>query len=128
LAEEIWPERRKKMSRVEEPRNEQRDETATVEIIEIVEVEENGETVEIFIDEEIIELSVTVEITINGTVYSTTKREMTGIEIKELGEVSPGETLFLKRHESSEERIGDEQIVELRDHTVFESSPDGGVS
>jgi precorrin isomerase len=116
------------MTQVEDPRNDRRDEPTAVEIIEIVEVEENGEIVELVVDDEIIELPQTIEITINGTAYSTTRREMTGEEIKALGNVPSAETLFLKLHESSEERIGDDHIVELHNHMAFESSPDGGVS
>lgn len=70
----------------------------------------------------------TIEITINGTTYTTTELEMTGAQIKALGHVPETEALFLKRGEGHEERIEDDQVVKLHNHEGFESGPDGGVS
>ena len=70
----------------------------------------------------------TIEITINGTPYAVTAREMTGAQLKELGRVPAGEALFLKHGEGHEERIDDERTVKLHKGEAFESAPDGSVS
>jgi hypothetical protein len=71
---------------------------------------------------------MTIEITINGTPYIATGREMTGAQLKALGHVPASETLFLSRGEGQEERIEDTDTVKLRNHMAFESGPDGSVS
>jgi Multiubiquitin len=70
----------------------------------------------------------TIEITINGTPYVVSEREMTGAQLKELGHVPAGEALFLKHGDGREGRIEDDQTVKLHNHQAFESGPDGGIS
>lgn len=69
-----------------------------------------------------------IEITINGTQFQVTEREMTGAQLKELGRVPAGEALFLKHGQGIEQRIEDGQIVKLHNRQAFESAPDGSVS
>lgn len=64
---------------------------------------------------------------VNGHKVETTESEMTGAEIKTLGGVPSGETLFLK-HGNTDDPIADDQVIEVRNGMKFESAPDGGVS
>lgn len=64
---------------------------------------------------------------VNGHKVETTESELTGAQIKALGGVPTGETLYLK-HGNTEDPIADDQIVTLRNGMKFESAPDGGVS
>lgn len=64
---------------------------------------------------------------VNGNKVETTESELTGTEIKALGGVPNGETLFLK-HGHDDDPIADDQVVQLRNGMKFESAPDGNVS
>jgi hypothetical protein len=68
-----------------------------------------------------------IHIFINGHKFETDESELTGAQIKSLGAVPSGETLYLK-HGNSEDPIPDDQAVRLRNGLKFESAPDGGVS
>ncbi len=69
-----------------------------------------------------------IQITINGTTFTIDDGEYTGAQLKELGDVPAGETLFLKHGNGKEDPIGDNDIVKVHPNMVFESAPDGGVS
>jgi hypothetical protein len=64
---------------------------------------------------------------VNGHKVETTESELTAAQIKALGGVPSGETLFLK-HGNADYPITDDQVVELRNGMKFESAPDGNVS
>jgi hypothetical protein len=64
---------------------------------------------------------------VNGHKVETTETELTGAQIKQLGGVPMGETLYLK-HGNTEDAVGNDQVVKLRNGMKFESAPDGGVS
>jgi hypothetical protein len=64
---------------------------------------------------------------VNGHKVETTESELTGAQIKALGGVPSGETLFLK-HGNVDDAIADERVVHMRNGMKFESAPDGGVS
>jgi hypothetical protein len=64
---------------------------------------------------------------VNGHKVETTESELTGAQIKALGGVPSGETLFFK-HGNVDDPIADDQVVELRNGMKFESAPDGNVS
>ncbi len=68
-----------------------------------------------------------IHIFINGHKFETTESQLTGAQIKSLGTVPNGETLYLK-HGNSDDPIADDQVVKLRNGLKFESAPDGGVS
>lgn len=68
-----------------------------------------------------------IHIFINGHKFETAEPQLTGAQIKSLGSVPGGETLYLK-HGNSDDPIADDQIVKLRNGLKFESAPDGGVS
>jgi hypothetical protein len=68
-----------------------------------------------------------VHIFINGHKFETAEAQLTGAQIKALGGVPVGETLYLK-HGNTEDPLADDQIVKLRNGLKFESAPDGGVS
>lgn len=70
----------------------------------------------------------TTTININGTDYTTAAEELTGAQIKELGHVPAGETLFQLREGHEEKRIEDTQTIKIKKGLIFESSPDGAVS
>jgi hypothetical protein len=70
-----------------------------------------------------------VDVVINGATYQLGKgEEYTGAQIKDIGHVPPGETLFLKEGQGNERRIGDDETVKIHSNMDFESGPDGGVS
>lgn len=64
---------------------------------------------------------------VNGHKVETTESELTGAQIKALGGVPSGETLFLK-HGNADDPIADDQVVSVRNGMKFKSAPDGGVS
>ena len=64
---------------------------------------------------------------VNGHRVETTESKLTGAQIKTLGGVPSGETLFLK-HGNTDDPIADNQVIEVRNGMKFESAPDGGVS
>ena len=68
-----------------------------------------------------------IHIFINGHKFETAESQLTGAQIKSLGSVPSGETLYV-RHGNSDDPIADDQIVKLRNGLKFESAPDGGVS
>jgi hypothetical protein len=68
-----------------------------------------------------------IHIFINGHKFETVESQLTGAQIKSLGGVPSGETLYLK-HGNSEDPIADDKLVKLRNGLKFESAPDGGVS
>lgn len=68
-----------------------------------------------------------IHIFINGHKFETVESELTGAQIKSLGGVPSGETLYLK-HGNSDDPIADDHVVKLRNGLKFESAPDGGVS
>lgn len=68
-----------------------------------------------------------IRIFINGHKFETTDSQLTGAQIKSLGSVPSGETLYLK-HGNSDDPIADDKVVDLRNGLKFESAPDGGVS
>lgn len=69
----------------------------------------------------------TIHIFINGHKFDTDSRGLTGAEIRALGNVPAGETLYL-RHGDKEDIVTDDEVVKLRNGLKFESAPDGGVS
>lgn len=69
-----------------------------------------------------------ITITINGTAFTVDDGELTGAQLKALGHVPTGETLYLKHGQGKEDRIDDAEVVKLHPNMVFESAPDGGVS
>lgn len=69
-----------------------------------------------------------IKITINGIKFSIEDGEYTGAQLKAIGGVPPGETLFLKHGQGNEVRIEDAEVVKVHPNMEFESSPDGGVS
>jgi hypothetical protein len=68
-----------------------------------------------------------VVIFINGHKFEVGAQQLTGKQIKELGNVPDNETLYLKVH-GDEQRIRDDELIELKSGEHFESAPDGGVS
>lgn len=68
-----------------------------------------------------------IHIFINGHKFESTESQLTGAQIKSLGGVPSGETLYLK-HGNSDDPIADDKMVSLRNGLKFESAPDGGVS
>lgn len=69
-----------------------------------------------------------IQITVNGVELTIDDGEYTGAQIKELGHVPAGETLYLKHGNGKEDPIADTDIVKVHPDMVFESAPDGGVS
>src|SRR4051794_13656832 len=69
-----------------------------------------------------------IKITINGIDLTIQDGEYTGAQLKELGRVPAGETLFLKHGAGKEDPIADTDIVKVHPNMVFESAPDGSVS
>jgi hypothetical protein len=66
---------------------------------------------------------------INGKDYELIEgKNYTGAELKAIGGVPPGETLFLEQGQGHERPISDTETVKIHPHMRFESSPDGGVS
>jgi len=68
-----------------------------------------------------------VEIFINGHKFEVPTHELTGKQLKELGNVPENEALYLGVRDD-EQRIRDDQMVHLKSGEHFDSSPDGGVS
>jgi hypothetical protein len=68
------------------------------------------------------------KIKINGTDFMIDDGEYTGAQLKEIGHVPSGETLFLKHGNGKEDPIADADVVKVHPNMVFESAPDGGVS
>ena len=69
-----------------------------------------------------------IQITINGTTLLIDDGEYTGAQLRQLGNVPAGETLYLKHGNGKEDPIADDEVVKVRPNMVFESAPDGGVS
>jgi multiubiquitin len=69
-----------------------------------------------------------ITITINGTRLTIDDGEYTGAQLKELGHVPAGETLYLKHGQGKEDPIADTDTVKVHPNMVFVSAPDGGVS
>lgn len=69
-----------------------------------------------------------IEIPINGTKLLIDDGEYTGAQLKTLGHVPAGETLYLKHGNGPEDPIPDDKVVKVHPNMAFESAPDGGVS
>jgi len=69
-----------------------------------------------------------IQITINGTTLTIDDGEYTGAQLKLLGHVPAGETLYLKHGNGKEDPVGDSDVVKVHPNMDFESAPDGGVS
>ena len=66
---------------------------------------------------------------INGTNYELVEgAEYTGAQLKQIGEVPAGETLYLEQGDGHERPVADTDTVKIHPNMRFESSPDGGVS
>lgn len=66
---------------------------------------------------------------INGTAHELVQgAEYTGAQLKEIGDVPAGETLYLVHGHEPDVPVEDTDSIKIHPNMHFESSPDGGVS